>query len=253
MAIEFVYAGARAQARLGMRLSPDDWRVLESARGLPQYLHSARATALSPAVRHFTPSSSAHAIERSLRHDWIDEVHQASRWLSEAWRASITWTATLSYMPAIAHLINDGQVLPWMADDPLLSELAVQDPDARRQAILDSAFGGLAQAGSDVEPPSWWLQQWQAKWPAEDAGLRDLVGLLERYLAAMQVHAFRSQPARNIRDEFDSRVARLLRRQRRQPAAVFCHLLLAAVDLWRLRSGLIRRALFGEIAAAGRS
>jgi len=43
----------------------------------------------------------------------------------------------------------------------------------------------------------------------------------------------------------------LLRRRRDQPVTVFCHLLLSALELHRLREGLLRRALFNDLAAEG--
>lgn len=255
MPIEFTYAGARAQARLGTRPSRDDWRLLESAGGLAQYLHSARATPLAPVVRHFTSSSPPHAIDRSLRNDWRAEVDGIGRWVPQPWRESVAWTAWLPYLPAVTYLADGGEVTAWVADDPVLSALALHDADARRQAILDSVFSELAHSPPEDDPLHWWMQRWQATWPANasgQGGLRELVELLQLHLGAMQAHTLREDAARDLRGTFETRVARLLRAQRRQPAAVFCHLLLTSLDLWRLRSGLIRRALYnGILAEAG--
>lgn len=255
MPIEFTYAGARAQARLGTRPSPDDWRLLESAGGLAQYLHSARATLLAPVVRHFTSSSPPHAIDRSLRNDWRSEVDGIGYWVPETWREAVAWTAWLPYLPAVISLADGGEAMAWMADDPVLSTLALHDADARRQAILDSVFSELAESPSEDDPLHWWMRRWQASWPAgasAQGGLRELVELLELHLGAMQAHTLREDAARDLRSTFDTRVSRLLRAQRRQPAAVFCLLLLTSLDLWRLRSGLIRRALYNGILAEPR-
>ena len=44
-------------------------------------------------------------------------------------------------------------------------------------------------------------------------------------------------------------VTRLFRRHGASPAAVFCHLVLVALDLERLRGGLVRRRLFEPASA----
>ena len=38
-----------------------------------------------------------------------------------------------------------------------------------------------------------------------------------------------------------------MRANREQPVTIFCHLLLSALELHRLREGLVRRALFNEL------
>ena len=54
----------------------------------------------------------------------------------------------------------------------------------------------------------------------------------------------RSQGKRRRR--LDAHAVRLIRRCLREPVTVFSHLLLVALDLGRLRNGLVRRALFGD-------
>ena len=63
MPIEFNYAQGRIQARLGERLSPGAWQLLEASGTLAQYLHAARATALRRRVQSLTGTSSPHAID----------------------------------------------------------------------------------------------------------------------------------------------------------------------------------------------
>ena len=95
MSIDFAYAQARAQARLGERLPESGWRVLESVLGLPQFLASVRNTVLAPRVRHFSATVTPHAIERTLRDDWRTEVAAVSRWVPESWLPAVTWTASV--------------------------------------------------------------------------------------------------------------------------------------------------------------
>jgi hypothetical protein len=46
----------------------------------------------------------------------------------------------------------------------------------------------------------------------------------------------------------ESRMLRLMRRHINQPVVAFCHLSLTALQLYRLRYGLIQRALFNDVA-----
>jgi hypothetical protein len=250
MPVEFAYAQARAQARHGARLSQDAWRALESDTGLAQYLHAIRSTALAPRVRHFTAATPAHAIERSLRRDWRSEVDNAAHWVPRPWRESVTWTTWWPDLPAIAHLRSGGEVLAWMQDDPVLSAFVLPDPEARRQAIEATPLG---EPGNEDLVENW-LERWRALWPrvaADDASLAELVDLLRRHRHAQEDDALDAKSARDLADDFERRVIRLLRTRVRQPVIVCCHLILSARELWRLRSGLIRRALFNDVPMEG--
>jgi hypothetical protein len=49
------------------------------------------------------------------------------------------------------------------------------------------------------------------------------------------------------RSKLELDALRILRRRREQAVTVFCHLLLTALELYRLRQGLLRRALFNDL------
>lgn len=251
MPIDFGYAQARAQARNGDRLSPTHWRSVEAGDSVAQYLYALRATELAPRVQHLTATSSPHAIERSLRRDWRIEVADVSRWAPHPWRESITWCAWLPDLPAVGHLSSGGSVWPWMRDDPVISEFALSDAESRRRAIEESAFGAPATAHRG-DLLDWWLGRWRASWPAShanDSALEELIELLRRYRDAMRDDARSPKSAPELGEGLERRLVRLLHTRPRQPAVVFYHLLLTALELWRLRSGLIRRAVFGDWAA----
>lgn len=251
MLVDFGYAQARAQARHGDRLSPAHWRSVEASDGFAQYLYALRATGLAPRVQHLTATSSPHAIERSLRRDWRDEVANVGRWAPKSWRESITWCARLPDLPAVAHLSSGGTVWPWMRDDPVISEFLLSDAESRRRAIEESAFAAptAAPGGNLLD---WWLGLWRASWPAthrSDPALRELIELIRSHQDAMRDDARSPKSAAELGEELEGRVVRLLHTRVRQPAVIFYHLVLTALELWRLRSGLIRRALFADWAA----
>lgn len=246
MPIEFSYAQGRAQARLGERLPPTAWQLLETSRTLPQYLHAARGTALRSRVQSLTANASPHTIERSLRRDWRAEVRGATRWVPERWRAAVAWTGWLCDLPALAWLDQGGELLPWMREEPPLVTIAAGDAEHLRREL--AASGADALAGSD-DMVTAWLEHFESVWPAGDpgtSGLRDFVDL---------VASSRSQPLTGTSERgaaiapgrrLDVHAVRLIRRSLRQPVTVFSHLLLVALDLGRLRDGLVRRALFGD-------
>ena len=113
--------------------------------------------------------------------------------------------------------------LPWMADDPVLSAFAAEDADTARAAI-EELLPDLTTVGNEENDAlAAWLRSWQRLWP--DDAKRDPtlegVALLD--------------------------VLRVLRGRREQPVTVFCHLLLSALELHRLRQGLLQRAVFNDL------
>jgi hypothetical protein len=250
VSIDFVYAQARVQARLGERLSEASWRVLESTLGLTQYLTSARGTALAPRVQHFSASVTTHTVERALRDDWRAEVAAVSRWVPEPWSLAVAWTAWLPYLDAIASLANDEPALPWMRTDAVLSGIALDDASARQLAIAEAPFGVFADSKSPRAMRARWFGHWAALQPQvtadEEAGLRLLVTGVHRYLAANKLPGARRNKRRDARAQLDALATAVAHRHAEEPVAIFAYLSLVALDLQRLRDGLLRRALFRE-------
>ena len=230
MPVEFAYAQARAQARHGRRLSADTWSLLESSVGLSQFLHHVRGTALAPRVEHFSAATSPHVIERFLRREWHEEVDSAVHWVPARWRAAVAWTSGLAELPAIRYLQAGGEPQGWMADDAALSTVIAGET---------TAASGSRLAG--------WLRHWRTLWPEEAAD--DPV--LEELLSMIRKHGIRDERAKagDWRETLERRAVRLLRRHREQPVTVFCHLLLCALELHRLRQGLLQRALFNDLVS----
>ena len=245
MAVEFAYAQARAQARHGDRLSQEEWRLLESSRSLAHYLHLARGTALAPWLHHCTRTTSPHAIERSLRQDWRDEVECVSGWLPRRWSAAVRWTCWLSDLPSLTHLLQGGRVPAWMSRDPTLARLAIADVDERIVAVDQTAPGrALARYGDD-DPVGSWLVHWRSMWPKGDSTSAALDELTDIVVTSLEsVRPVGPDSYRSL----ESRTLRLMRSHINQPVVAFCHLLLTALQLYRLRYGLIQRALFNDVA-----
>ncbi len=244
MPIDFAYAQARAQSRQGDRLTPSRWRAVESSANLGRYIHALRGTALAPAVQHFTGTASPHAIERSLRVVWRSEVEHASFWVPREWRESVTWYRWLPELDTIGFMLDGRAVPPWMQEDALLSRLALEDVDERRGAI--ESFVGRLPESDDFDLAAWWYRQWLERLPTANlrgAGLDELASAGEAFVRLRWESAAPTAAALESREALEQRVTRLLHRRAGRPVAVFCHLALAALELMRLRGGLVRRAL----------
>ncbi len=250
MVIEFAYAKARSQAWLGDRLSETGWQTLETSRDLAQYLHAARGMPIWRYVQHFTASSSPHAIERSLRRDWRSVVAGRAQWVPGSWRPAVRWTRLLPDLPAIAHVASGEAALEWMADDPSLASLTLALNTAQPAASV-SGKSQLPSVAALDDVLVWWRERWQTLWPAgayEVAGLRELTTLIGAFLESNETAFGTRGKSDNPVTRLDYAVTRLLRLKHAQPMTIFCHLLLTALDLWRLRAGLVRRALFNDVA-----
>lgn len=238
MPVEFAYAQARAQAQHGRRLSAETWSLLDSSVGLGQFLHLVRGTSLAPRVERFSAASSPHIIERSLRREWHEVVESAARWVPDRWRPAVTWTAALAELPMLGYLLNGGEPQPWMADDPVLSAFiaggGLAELVSGERADTDDGFGG-------------WLRRWRGLWPADAANET----ALEELVATAESFGIRREGTEgdDWRGGLERRAVRILRRHREQPVTVYCHLLLSALELHRLREGLLRRALFNGLDA----
>lgn len=243
MTIEFAYAQARAQARLGERLTPTAWQLLEASGTLAQYLHAARSTALRERVRSLTAAASPHSIERSLRREWRAEVRRTASWVPERWRPAVAWTTWLCDLPTLAHLEQGGEILPWMADDKQLAPFAIDDSAIRQRELFTAGLGALA-AGDDVLTA--WRQRFEALCPESDSGGRQLRDFIDRIDIYRQEPETRSGSRTAPGQLLEARAAWLVRRNFREAVTVFAHLLLVALELGRLRDGLVRRALFGD-------
>jgi len=252
------YAQARIQARLGNRPGASAWRQLEAVSGLPAYLDAARATGLDRWLARIDESSDSHAVEIALRESLRSSIRELAGWMPERWRAALAWTLHLVDLPGLLHLARGRPPLPWMAQDPVLRRYAVGDADERR-AGLERDFGSLlfaagclrrkGEAKAEVEeelPGAAWLRGWMELWPdageEERASVRAVLSCVEQELkSSLQPSTVRGALQRIA---LEQRFRHLLRISTLLPAAAFAYLAIAALDVERLRAGLLNRALF---------
>jgi hypothetical protein len=240
------YALTRVQSQFARRPVAGDWHRLEGSHDLGQYLEGARSGIFGSWIASLDRSRDAHAIERVLRDAWRRYVRTVASWHPRCWQAWLIWIEWLPTLGLMAQLGDSGSVPQWLAADAVLAP-ATRDTRAERLSALkgtqlevfEPAISGATPIGE------LWLLRWRKLMPATDADT-------ERHLAAV-VRAVRDHlrcleldgaDATALRDQLRGRLRRLFRLAAGTPVATLCHLALVALDMERLRGGLINRALF---------
>ena len=179
-----------------------------------------------------------------LYRDYVDDI---ASWVPRGWRKSVEWTNRLTYLPALLHLIKGNTAQGWMLQDPVLKPFTAIHHDQRNAALLQSDYAPMVHAYHEGMPLlAAWTVRWQFLWPApgasERASLQHLQTLLQQHLASFARET--PESAWRQRQQLAARLGTLFRAFRYQPAAVFCHLLLVALDVERLRGDILQRRLF---------
>jgi hypothetical protein len=211
------FALARLAARHGQRPDEAAWRRVEGLRGFAPALEEARRTALRSWLVGITADSGAAQVEATLRSHARAWAHEVADWMDPAWREAIVWCALLPDLAALQHVARGGAAPAWLAERPHWP--ALDQPDTLGEG---------------------WFAEWQQRLPrrldieGEDDALPAFAALLRQQLAT----------GLGQRAALQARLTLLLRRATLQPAAVFIHLALSALDWERLRAELLRRAWF---------
>lgn len=264
------YAHARASAWLAQR--PDDrlWTQLHSARTVGAALEAVRGSAAAAYVSGITWPAPLADLELAFRQQWRTRVDEVARWAPDAWRAALRWTAYLVDLPALAHLLGEEPVPPWIGADPVLAPYALEQRGDRLARLAQGPFAPLALAVETAAPTPRradtaarphvrlhaalraWDSEWRARWPECDGearlGLERLVARVATHLARFGALAVEDAPV--ARQKLAADVAALMRRSAAQPAALFAYLALVALDLERLRGEIVVRAAFRSTPGA---
>jgi hypothetical protein len=241
------YAHGRLQARHGQRAGEPVWRRIEVTRDFAPLLELARATALRPWLDGITADSTDAQIESTLRGHWRTRIAELVGWMPEAWQSPVAWCAVLPDLGPLQHLARGGEPAPWMEDDTTWRALCAAQPSERAALLAAGPLCALAAAWALPQTiGDAWLAEWKRRLPHAigDAGdalpqvVRALVDHRTAFAGAAQGQGWL------LRAALSARLSLLLRRAGAEPAAVFIHLALCALDLERLRAELLRRVLF---------
>jgi hypothetical protein len=230
-----------------MRPDERSWQLAESQRELGNFLQSARQTGLKNWVSGLQASDDHQLLETGLLKLYRDYIDDVASWSPRLWRTPVQWTKSLTYLPALLHLLKGNTAQAWMLQDPVLKPFTAIHKDQRNAVFLQSEYAPMMHAQHEgrslLEP---WAARWQALWPslraAERANLLLLQSLLQQHLLSFA----QEEPgtAWRQRQQLAGKLGTLFRNFRYQSAAIFCHLLLVALDVERLRGDILQRRLF---------
>lgn len=245
------YAATRVQSRHGQRLDEAGWRRLEASRSLPQYLDAIRATPLAGWTASLVTDCDCHAIERTLRLEWRRYVENVSSWHPHAAQPWLAWCAWLPMLSLVARLARAEAAPEWLLADPVCGPFAPGNPADRAAALTGTPLAPLMPALLEriAVGPLWWAH-WQHLTPLVDPQTRDL---LDRLMHALETHAKELTKATETpatRRALAAHLTRLFRAGAGTLVATACHLALMAMDLERLRGGLVTRCALPDTAVA---
>ena len=257
------YLQARLQARHGERPSADEWRLAESSADLSHYLEAIRRTALKRWVSGINHEMAPEAIERQFRVAWREAVGEIARWAPDRWGPAVEWLRWLPDLPAVAHLLRGRKIPPWMRADPVMRELAFEEPERRREALAGLPLAPLApddetagedqhsedHDGADLPPvTAAWVREWRRRVPGGLGSHREtLAHILEQVLRHIEaMRASEDSDGRMLRNLLGAALVRHFRRGAGTPVALFSHLALDGLELERVRAGVVTRRLMPE-------
>lgn len=246
------YTQARLQAHHGRQPGNSVFQSLAAISEFRPYLEQARATALEPWTVNISLMSTNHEIERLLRASLRARIEEVTSWVPAPWREVVRWTRVLLDLPALEHLLRGEPPFPWMFDEDNLKALAIAEAKARRRLLEHGEYAPLARGPREQPLLECWLAEWRRRLPEMP---RPEVRRLEQLVALVWAHraSFASAPvgepasarmAWEARRQLEAKVVQHFRRAFMEPAAVFAHLLLLALEFERLRGALVSRRLF---------
>ncbi len=225
------YAQARIQSRHGQRPDEALWARLDASKSLARYLDDAAGTALERWTRALDARLSTRELEVTLRRSFRAYAADLASWLPDRWRAGVSWAASLVDLPLVEAMDARARAR-WAEEDPDLVLLA---------DVLPAGDGPILAS---------WTRRQRDLWPrissAERVALAELESLLQHHDQAARAAAAHAEgESWRLRRELAVDVSRHFRRHPEPPSSALAHLLLVAIDLERLRSALLTRALFG--------
>jgi len=242
----FWYVQARLQARHGERMDEAHWHALEGAQSFLTYLDRTRSTPVCQFTELVPADASAHVVERRLREARRGYAEEIASWMPTSWRRAVRWAALLPDLPMLAYLRNGGAAWPWMMEDPVAGPLAQAPAAVRDEALREAGLGALAAGSGETAIATAWLDRWRSLWPTASRNERRELDTLvagATYYFERSASAASCMQGANSRRDLVRHFNRCFRASIARPAAVFSHLGLVALDIERLRGGLLRRLL----------
>lgn len=246
---DFIYTQTRLQARHGMRPDDHTWALVESQKDLAGYLQSARQSRLAPWVMGLQSNDASHLLESVLLKHFRNYIMEVMVWVPSSWRRSVGWIVCLSYLPILQHLLSNNTAYSWMLEDPRIKLATGSDLEQRIAHISQSEFSPLLKYWNpDVHILDAWMRHWSTLCPQQkrksSASFDSFLNLLTTHRDVFQqLSVDRTWQQRKL---LARKATVMFRNYAYQPVNVFVHLLLVALDVERLRGGIIQRRLFDD-------
>ena len=230
-------------------MRPDEhvWQIVESKKELENYLQTASQTHLKDWVAGLQATDNHHVIENTLLKLYREYILDVARWVPPEWRDAVRWVSSLTYLPAIQHLLSGNTAQQWMREDPELKNFTATNMDLRLDNFSTSRFAPLLDAWqSDQSLVTGWLIYWRSLWPDKkfkhQTPLNELIKLTTGHIETFR-HLVPTMTGPQ-RQQLSTKLTVMFRKYAFQPVAVFIHLFLVALDIERLRGAIMRRSLF---------
>ncbi|MGB8327842.1 MAG: hypothetical protein WCE48_09720 [Steroidobacteraceae bacterium] len=233
-------AQVRLQAWRSRRPRPEEWSALEAILGFDEFLIHARQPPFARWLEGVGTDPALHEIDRGMRAACRRDCELMAAWYAPQWQRPLARLAGIIELPLLGPLLRGESAAPWVLDDPLWHSIVESDPAQRSR--LATGFD-LGAAGTE-DLFARWVQAWLAGLPPGSKALADGFAHVSR-----AVFAQRTATATNARERakpvasLSERLAPLFRRNAGSPLAMVCEFVAVVLDLQRLRSGLVRRAL----------
>ena len=242
------YAQARIQSRYGKRADESVWLKLHNIHDLGSYLQTAQQTPLRHWILGISSTHSSHEIELTLRQKYRGHIDEVINWVPSSWRRPICWIKRLPDLPVLQYLAAGNVPLDWKKTDPDLTVFTSEDHNSRLQAMRDAGCSSLVDAWrQDGALLEGWIREWNKIRPRSkvtDDGFKDLEKLIHQLVQSQTGSQADVLPADY--EAVFNQFRRIFRRYAFQPAGVCAYLAIIAIDLHRIRRGLIKRLFFAD-------
>jgi hypothetical protein len=240
-------AQARLQGLRSRRPSAAEWVALEATLGLDEYLARARQAPFGLWIESLGTEPALHEIDRVLRAAFRAECTRLASWYGEPWNRALAQLAAILDLPLLAAL-RRGAVLPASAgDDPVWRGLIAAPADERFQ--LATGLQPPPDSSGATTSLEDWARAWLAALPACTPETRAGFAALARAAVEFQRRGAAADRFATPALRMHERLALLFRRHAGTPVAMACEIAAAALDLQRLRAGLVRRVLAQRAAS----
>jgi hypothetical protein len=242
-AADFDAAQARLHAWRSRRPQDSDWAALEAILGLDEFLVRARQPPFGRWLAGLGVEPSLHEIDRCLREALRRDCSAMARWYGSPWEETLGRLAAAVDLPLLAQVLRgEPPAAAAMLADARWRAI-YEAPAEQRFAVATRLGGSMTAPPPDADLFEFWIQAWLASLPRGGDAVRDGFVNLARVAGAYRgLGATESRGAASAASIVE-RLAQLFRRHAGTPVAMACELLATLLDLHRLRSGLVRRAL----------